>query len=103
MVAASVSRPGDRASHRASNRRGVSLTVAGPALFLAGRVALPAIIYRRLSWPRFLGLPALLVIALAGRAVPLLVVAAATVGVLLVVAVLDRGLAPTEPEPRRRR
>ncbi|GAA4568962.1 low temperature requirement protein A [Micromonospora coerulea] len=78
----------------------VTLTVAGPALFLAGRVALSAVIFRRLSWPRLLGLPALVLIALAGHALPLLGVAAATVALLLVVLVLERRLARTGPRPR---
>ncbi|MBM0225156.1 MULTISPECIES: low temperature requirement protein A [Micromonospora] len=78
----------------------VFLTVAGPGLFLAGRVALSAVIDRRLSWPRLLGLPALLLIALAGHALPLLGIAAATVAVLLVVAVSGRWLARAVPEPR---
>lgn len=100
VVAASVAaelviaHPADRASAAA-----VAITVGGPALFLAGRTALSATIYRRLSWTRLLGLPALLVIALAGHAAPLLGVAAATVGVLLVVAVLDRRFRP-RPPPR---
>ncbi|SCG73500.1 low temperature requirement protein A [Micromonospora inositola] len=78
----------------------VALTVAGPALFLAGRVALSAVIFRRLSWPQLLGLPTLLLTALAGTALPLLGSAAATVVVLLVVALLDRRLASTELESR---
>ncbi|MFI7576761.1 low temperature requirement protein A [Micromonospora sp. NPDC049497] len=80
-----IAHPTDEASGA-----GIALTVAGPALFLAGRIALSALIYRRLSWSRLLGLAALPVIALTGHAAPLLVVAATTVGVLLVVAVLDR-------------
>ncbi|MEH0934663.1 low temperature requirement protein A [Micromonospora psammae] len=67
----------------------VAITVAGPALFLAGRVGLSAVIYRRVSRPRLLGLPALAVIALAGPAMPLLGVAAATVAVLITVGILD--------------
>ncbi|MGK5671682.1 hypothetical protein ACSNOB_02395 [Micromonospora sp. URMC 106] len=42
---------------------------------------------------------ALLVIALAGREMPLLAVTVATVGVLLVVQVLDRGFARAGPAP----
>lgn len=67
----------------------IVLTVAGPALFLAGRLALSAVIHRRLSWTRLLGLPALLVVAVAGRTAPLLVITAATVAVLLAVALTD--------------
>jgi low temperature requirement protein LtrA len=89
-----IAHPTERASLAA-----VALTVGGPALFLAGRVALSAVIHRRLSWSRLLGLPALLVIALAGREVPLLAVTVATVGVLLVVKALDRGLARTGSAP----
>ncbi|SCF28054.1 low temperature requirement protein A [Micromonospora mirobrigensis] len=66
------------------------LTAVGPALFLTGRIALSAVVYRRWSWSRLLGLPALLAIALAGRFAPLLVVTAATVGVLLAVALAER-------------
>ncbi|MEV1332739.1 low temperature requirement protein A [Micromonospora costi] len=63
--------------------------VAGPALFLAGRLLLSAAIHRRLSWTRLAGLPAIVVAGLLTRDHPLLAAAAATTGVLLVVAVLD--------------
>ncbi|MGN9810413.1 low temperature requirement protein A [Micromonospora sp. BQ11] len=80
-----IAHPTDKASGV-----GIALTVAGPVLFLAGRVALSALIYRRLSWYRSLGLAALLVVAFIGSAAPLLGVAAANVVALLVVTLLDR-------------
>ncbi|WP_319459584.1 low temperature requirement protein A [Micromonospora sp. RTP1Z1] len=78
----------------------VAITVAGPALFLTGRVALSFGIYRRLSWPRLLGLLGMFGAAVGGYALPLLGVSATTIAVLLVVAVLDRRLARTESAPR---
>ncbi|RZU75390.1 low temperature requirement protein LtrA [Micromonospora kangleipakensis] len=90
-----IEHPTDRGSGMA-----VALTVAGPALFLTGRVALSAGIYRRLSWPRLLGLLGILGTAAGGGyALPLLGVSATTVAVLLVVAVLERRIARTESVP----
>jgi low temperature requirement protein LtrA len=93
-----ITHPAERGSDAA-----ILLTAGGSGLFLAGRVALSAVIDRRLSWPRLLGLPALLLIALAGHALPLLGIAAATVAVLLVLAVPDRWLARAVPGARTAR
>ncbi|WP_406044519.1 low temperature requirement protein A [Micromonospora sp. NBC_00898] len=81
----------------------VALTVAGPAFFLAGRVGLSAAIYRRVSWPRLLGLLGLLLTAVAGYALPLLGVSATMAAVLLVVALLDRRLDRVESGRRAER
>lgn len=75
----------------------IAITVAGPALFLAGRVLLSATIYRRLSWPRLIGLLAILVAAVTAHWLPLIGVSVTTTGVLLVVAVAENR--PTQPHP----
>ncbi|MFI6261537.1 low temperature requirement protein A [Micromonospora sp. NPDC051006] len=68
----------------------VAVVVAGPALFLTGRLLLSAAINRRFSWPRLAALPALLVVGLLTAGLPLLVATAATAAILLVAAVLER-------------
>ncbi|RKN28628.1 low temperature requirement protein A [Micromonospora musae] len=68
----------------------VAVVVAGPALFLAGRLLLSAAINRRISLPRLLGLPVLVAVGLVAADLPLLVATAVTTAVLVAVAVLDR-------------
>jgi low temperature requirement protein LtrA len=75
----------------------IAITVAGPALFLAGRVVLSAIIYHRLSWPRLIGMIAILVTAVTAHWLPLIGVSVTTTGVLLAVAVVENR--PTQPQP----
>ncbi|SCL38075.1 Low temperature requirement protein LtrA [Micromonospora rhizosphaerae] len=75
----------------------IAITVAGPALFLTGRLILSATIYRRLSWPRLIGLLAILVAAVTAHWLPLIGVSVTTTGVLLVVAVVENR--PTQPHP----
>ncbi|MEH0821676.1 MULTISPECIES: low temperature requirement protein A [unclassified Micromonospora] len=78
----------------------VGLVTVGPALFLAGRVALSAAIYRRVSWARLAGLLGVLVAGVTAYALPLVGVGAVATAVLLGVAVLDRrlgGIEPTRP------
>jgi low temperature requirement protein LtrA len=74
-----------------------AITVAGPALFLASRIAMSAAIYRRLSWPRLIGPLAIFVVAVTAHWLPLIGVSVATTGVLLAVAVVENR--PTEPRP----
>ncbi|MEU5562873.1 low temperature requirement protein A [Micromonospora musae] len=68
----------------------VGVVVAGPALFLAGRLLLSAAIDRRFSLPTLLGLPVLVVVGLVAADLPLLVATAVTTAVIFAVAVLDR-------------
>ncbi|MGQ5263190.1 low temperature requirement protein A [Micromonospora sp. ZYX-F-536] len=67
----------------------VLVVLGGPTLFLLGRILFSIAIHRRISWPRVVGLFALVGAAVALR-LPLLAVSAVATGVLLVVAVLDR-------------
>jgi low temperature requirement protein LtrA len=71
------------------SRTAVAVLAAGPTLFLTGRLLLSVAIARRLSWPRLLGLFAMVAAALATITLPLLAVTAATTGVLFVVAAMD--------------
>jgi low temperature requirement protein LtrA len=87
-----IAHPTGRGLGRAS-----AIAVAGPALFLAGRVVLSATIYRRLSWLRLIGLLAILLAAATAHWLPLIGVSVATTGVLLAVAVVENR--PTEPQP----
>ncbi|MFG2101771.1 low temperature requirement protein A [Micromonospora echinaurantiaca] len=68
----------------------VVVTVAGPTLFLAGRMLLSAAIHRRFSWPQLAALLAMPAVAVVTVKLPLLVLAAATTSVLFLAAVLDR-------------
>ncbi|MGK5737481.1 low temperature requirement protein A [Micromonospora sp. URMC 103] len=63
---------------------------AGPVVFLVGRLLLSTAINRRFSWVRLAGLSAVVVMGLATMNRPLIVVTAASTGILLVVATLDR-------------
>ncbi|SCG79898.1 Low temperature requirement protein LtrA [Micromonospora echinaurantiaca] len=65
------------------------VTVAGPTLFLAGRMLLSAAIYRRFSWPQLAALLAMPAVAVVTVELPLLVLAAATTSVLFLTAALD--------------
>jgi low temperature requirement protein LtrA len=67
----------------------VAVTVAGPALFLAGRVLLSVALHRRFSWPRLGGLLAMFVAAVVAIRLPLLAASAITTAVLFVVAAVD--------------
>ncbi|MFI5489397.1 low temperature requirement protein A [Micromonospora echinaurantiaca] len=67
----------------------VVVTVAGPTLFLAGRMLLSAGIHRRFSWPQLAALLALPAVAVVTLELPLLVLAAATTSVLFLAAALD--------------
>ncbi|SIQ63492.1 low temperature requirement protein A [Micromonospora avicenniae] len=68
----------------------VAFVVTGPALFLTGRLLLSTAIHRRLSWPRLVGVPLLVVVGVVTADLPLLVATAATTVLLSVVAVVER-------------
>ncbi|WBB65542.1 hypothetical protein [Micromonospora sp. WMMD812] len=63
---------------------------------LAGRLLLSVAIYRRLSWPRLAGLPAMVVAGLVTLDLPLLAASAAA-AILGLVAVLDRAAVFSAP------
>ncbi|MEV4540407.1 low temperature requirement protein A [Micromonospora echinaurantiaca] len=65
------------------------VTVAGPTLFLVGRMLLSAAIHRRFSWPQLAALLAMPAVAVVTVELPLLVLAAATTSVLFLTAALD--------------
>lgn len=67
----------------------VVVTVAGPTLFLAGRMSLSTAIDRRFSWPQLAALLAMPAVAVVTLDLPLLVLAAATTSVLFLAAALE--------------
>ncbi|WP_328851002.1 low temperature requirement protein A [Micromonospora globbae] len=68
----------------------VAVVVAGPALFLTGRLLLSAAIHRRISWPRLAGIPVLAAVGVLAADLPLLAASAGIVVILSVVSVVDR-------------
>ncbi|WCN83427.1 low temperature requirement protein A [Micromonospora sp. LH3U1] len=79
----SIDDPGAREPER------MVVTVAGPALFLTGRILLSAAVDASLPWARLVGLPVIILAGVASVKLPLVGGNAVVTGVLLLIVVLD--------------